>query len=338
MAGYKMQGKTADGSVVDIPLAATYDANGNEIATTYAKNSDVSAQLATIEEIIKYRLPLAVATWEQINAIGALGIAPQVWKVGDEKPVTLTTGEKIIVQIWDFDHDTLTGGGKAPISFGLKEALSTAYKMNNTNTNAGGWGESVMRTSTLATIFNYLPDDVKTVIKAVDKKTSAGNLSSTLNTTSDKLWLPSHEEVFGTHLSQTKYQRSFEGEGHQYAYFAKSPLPSMLDCSEIKAINCGNNGTFYTTAQCDADGNFNARFGSKFDTVVWMSEPDDDGYYIYNYNGIKGRGVSATSPSSWWLRSPYYDDSSGFCYVSSDGSSSNCSAGYSAGVAFGFCV
>lgn len=49
MAGYKLQGKTSDGRVVDIPLAATYDANGNDIAATYITKDEVANEVTSRE-------------------------------------------------------------------------------------------------------------------------------------------------------------------------------------------------------------------------------------------------------------------------------------------------
>lgn len=39
MAGYKLQGKNSTGDMLDIPLAATYDIDGNPINTTYAQQN-----------------------------------------------------------------------------------------------------------------------------------------------------------------------------------------------------------------------------------------------------------------------------------------------------------
>ena len=49
MAGYKLQGKTSDGRVVDIPLAATYDANGNDIAATYITKDEAASEVTARE-------------------------------------------------------------------------------------------------------------------------------------------------------------------------------------------------------------------------------------------------------------------------------------------------
>ena len=65
----------------------------------------------------------------------------------------------------------------------------------------------------MATLLTKLPSALQNVIKAVNKLTSAGSESATINTTSDKLFLLSEVEVFGT------TQNSFAGEGSQYDYY-----------------------------------------------------------------------------------------------------------------------
>ena len=85
--------------------------------------------------------------------------------------------------------------------------------MNDSNTNVGGWMNSVMRTSTMVTLFNGLASDLKAVIKPVDKRTSKGNYFTTKDTTSDKLFLLSEIEIFGS----IKY--SVSGEGSQYQFY-----------------------------------------------------------------------------------------------------------------------
>lgn len=348
MAGYTLQGKTSNGAMVDIPLAATYDSAGNNIISTYAAKADIEPQLASIEEIIKYRLPLGVATWEQIDAIAKLGIAHQVWKVGDEKKIQLTSGENVILQIWDFNHDDLTAGGKAPITFGLKDALATAYKMNNSNTNLGGWESSAMRTTLSTTIYNLLPAALKAVIKSVDKKTSEGSASSSITTTSDKLWLPSGEEVMGV----TTWGRGkdgsgigtwcYGGEGYQYKIFADAPLHAIWNGTKIQAMNGGTTGTF-TVAPDALDGEadaycFSTRFGQIYCSMNGETPSIATEFYAQNAGAIKGQGIDATSACDWWLRSPRYNYGHYFCIVNSDGNSYGSYASSSYGVAFGFCV
>ena len=65
----------------------------------------------------------------------------------------------------------------------------------------------------MATLLTKLPSALQNVIKPVNKLTSAGNQSATINTTSDKLFLLSEVEILGS----IKYSKS--GEGSQYAYY-----------------------------------------------------------------------------------------------------------------------
>ena len=64
------------------------------------------------------------------------------------------------------------------------------------------------------TLLPTLPSDLQSVLKSVNKKTSAGSQSSTINTNSMKLFLFSEIEIFGS----TTYSKA--GEGSQYSYFA----------------------------------------------------------------------------------------------------------------------
>ena len=81
-----------------------------------------------------------------------------------------------------------------------------------------------MRNSVLSSILSSLPADLQKVIKNVNKPTSAGNQSANINTTSDKLFLLSEVEIFGS----TTYSKS--GEGSQYAYYKAGN-------SKVKKVN-----------------------------------------------------------------------------------------------------
>lgn len=137
------------------------------------------------------------------------------FQVGDEKNITLSTDEVLTLAIMDFDHDDLADGtGYAGITFGLKNLMKDTRQMNSTNTNSGGFTGSAMYTWLTGTLLPSLPSDLQAVLKSVNKKTSAGSQSSTINTNAMKLFLFAEIEVFGS----TTY--SVAGEGSQYSYFA----------------------------------------------------------------------------------------------------------------------
>lgn len=163
-------------------------------------------------------ITLENATWEQINSISEAGLASEYFSIGDAKSISIN-GASYYVKIYDFDHDDkYDGSGKAGITFGLSILLSSAYKMNNSNTNNGGWHNCVLRTTTLReTIYNQLDDSVRKVIKTVTKKTSGGlNNNNALYPSPDTLFLFSEIEVFGYLVL------SVEGEGTQYPIFTDS--------------------------------------------------------------------------------------------------------------------
>ena len=158
-------------------------------------------------------LPLENTSWEIISKVSESGLAEQFWQVGDEKDI-IVDGERLTLVIMGFNHDDLTSGGKAGITFGLKNLMATTRKMNSSSTNVGGFTGSDMYDWLQNTLLNSLPSDLRAVLKSVNKKTSAGNQSSTINTNSMKLFLFSEIEIFGSAT------HSKAGEGSRYSYFA----------------------------------------------------------------------------------------------------------------------
>ena len=157
-------------------------------------------------------------TWAEIAAISESGNAASTFSVGDEKELQIGD-ETYHVQILGFNHDDKSDGtGKAGITVGLKEIMTTEHVMNSTRTNAGGWKDSEMRTYVNNDVYSSLPLDLQAVIKTVNKKSNNGNKDTiTLNTTQDKLFLLSFEEVGFA----TSYNHNFVvGEGTKYEFFS----------------------------------------------------------------------------------------------------------------------
>ena len=150
-------------------------------------------------------------SWDVISIVAESGQASSIWSVGDTKNITID-GVSYPVQIIGFNHDTKTAGGKAGITFQMVNCLNTAYQMNSSNTNVGGWKSSAMR-SRMSEFLGQLDEDLKSVIKPVNKLVSVGNNTSTIETVSDKLFLLSDVEIFGSTTN------SFAGEGSQYDWY-----------------------------------------------------------------------------------------------------------------------
>lgn len=150
--------------------------------------------------------------WASIIAACHSGSVPSTWVVGNSKTMTIN-GASYQVDIIGKNHDTYTAGGKAPLTFQLHDCYADTKAMNSSNTNSGGWTSCAMRSTHLPAILALMPTEIQNGIREVNKLTSAGSQSATINTTADKLFLLSEVEVFGS----TSY--SAAGEGTQYDYY-----------------------------------------------------------------------------------------------------------------------
>ena len=156
----------------------------------------------------------ADATWEQIIEACQNKDVPDTWVADGSCYKDMLIGRtNYRIDIIGKNHDTYAAGGTAPLTFQMHDCYTETKQMNSSNTNSGGWQNSAMRTTHLPAILNMMPAEVKAAIRDVQKKSSAGNQSSSIQTTNDKLFLLSEIEIFGS----TTY--SFAGEGKQYAYY-----------------------------------------------------------------------------------------------------------------------
>lgn len=209
-----------DGTVVYEGTALTYIDTGLTAGTTYyyrafaynAKKKYQTAYRVINKTAIVLNSNFADNTWDEIIAACQIGSVPDTWVAGDSKTMTIG-GKSYQFDIVGKNHDTYTAGGIAPLTFGLHDCYGTEYQMNSSDTNSTGWGGSKMRTKTLPAILAKMPENIQNGIREMNKLTTAGNQSATINTTADKLFTFSEIEVYG------KATYSFSGEGKQYDYY-----------------------------------------------------------------------------------------------------------------------
>lgn len=211
---------------------------GYDSTNKIIKAGDGTTAWKTLPTLLSTDFSFEKASWSDIAALSESGSADKYFSVGDEKTISLTTGEQVTLVILGFDHDDLTSGGKAGMTIGMKNLLATTYRMNATGTNAGGWDESEMRTSTMATLLSQLPSDLQGVIKQVNKKATAGSQSTSITTSADKLWLFAEVEVDGTTSA------GYADEGEQYEYW-KTVKDGTVAADRIKYLSNGS-GSAYT--------------------------------------------------------------------------------------------
>lgn len=216
-------------------------------------------------ECLFFNSVLSKNTWAQIAKASAAGKASQLWSVGDTKDITVGS-ETLTLVIMGFSHDDLASGGKAGITFGMKNLMATTRRMNASNTNSGGFTGSEMYSWLQNTLLPTLPSDLRAVLKSVNKKTSAGSQSSTINTNSMKLFLFSEIEIFGS----TTYSKA--GEGSQYSYFATA-------ANRIKYLSNGSGPASWWWERSPSGSN-SANF------CIVDSNGNADVYYATNAAGV----------------------------------------------------
>lgn len=187
----------------------------------------------------------AAASWETIAEISASGEASNYFAIGDTKDVTLTDGTKMTFEIIGFNHDDLAdGSGKAGITVLSKYVDLDGYCLHNVaNGRNIHWSACQLRTYlNSGKIYSLIPDEIKSVAKTVRKTQSqCGNRVTTLQTTSDKFWIPSITEVGFT--GSMSYVAS--GQGARYEIFNASSSSSKLDPKLLKTNRSGTVKTYW---------------------------------------------------------------------------------------------
>ena len=132
-----------------------------------------------------------------------------MYKVGDTKEVNLgTTYGTHTLRIANTSTPSEcsgTGFSQTACGFVLEFAdIITTHKMNDTNTNVGGWPATSMRTFVNNDIYNALPSEIKNAIISTTVVSGHGSTSGEENFTStDKLYLLSTAEVWAQGSSNT---------------------------------------------------------------------------------------------------------------------------------------
>lgn len=273
-------------------------------------------------------------SWEIISTCSKEDIASSLWAIGDTKTITLSgtcLGEDISgqynVYIIGFNHNSSVEGNgitfgtfkstsgtdialvKAYESYGL--STTAYYNMCGSNTTNGnsdygtnylGWKNTFMRYNILGSTDNF-----------------------TLNSTS----------------------ANFDASTNTAISPKSNTLMSCLP-SDLRAVM--KPMTIYTDNKGQANNNNSSAISATIDYLPLLSEYEVYGtknyansneqskqaQYSYYKNGnskIKYQHNSTDSACYWWLRSPFFDSTCGFCLVRTNGSISNNFPGYSHGVA-----
>lgn len=212
---YKITYYDSDGTTV---LKTESLAYGSTPAYTPAKDGfnfeGWTPSPATVKDNATYtatwseKLTFAGASWADIARISEAGEAADYFKVGDTRNITLSNGDTITVAVAGFDHDDLAdGSGKAGMSIVCMTVPNylSPWTTNGNKTSSAFYSASHTTARTTlnpgGTVYGYIPEDLKAVIKPVLKKsdaTASGGTDKIPKETTDTLWLLSIDELGNT--------------------------------------------------------------------------------------------------------------------------------------------
>ena len=264
--------------------------------------------------------------WSVIKSVADASQGANYWAVGDRKAVTVngTVGTQAIngtyyVYILGFNHNSSREG--TGITFGtFKTALSGGtdiclvdshyndystggqkwFNMNHSsNTNSGGWKGCDLRYDVLGST-NSNNNDAGTT-------TATSPVSGTLMAA-----LPS--DLRAVMKPMTIYTDNTGGGSNTASYVTASVdyLPLLAEFEIFGTRSYANS----------AEQNYQQQYQ----------------YYKNGNSKVKYRHSSTSSTAYWWERSPYYNYSTTFCIVSTNGSANYTAARYSFGLAPAFRV
>ena len=192
--------------------------------------------------------------------------------------------------------------------------LDRDYHMNPTNINTGGWDACAMRTFLNTRFFTALPITWQTMIKSVKINASAGDSSSEILTSEDKIYLVSQKEVVPTETNAI-----YLGEGEGIDFFISNKIrakfkgrivlddatcyvssndPSTISTNHIQHGDLWQNGSAALKIYINQD-----------ELDKYNLTPDVTAY-------IGGGWINA---KDWWLRSPKDSKSGHFVFVGGAG-------------------
>lgn len=136
---------------------------------------------------------------------------------GTKFSMKLTNGKTLEYRIIGINHDDLAdGSGMAGLTFEATNSALGSQRMNATDTNAGGWDKSELRTRlSSGDLWLLLPSELQSKVKPVTKTTDnvGGNGGGAPSATTDKVFLLSATEVYGDMQSDGIQYECYKSKG-----------------------------------------------------------------------------------------------------------------------------
>ena len=165
------------------------------------------------EECSKLSVSFAEDSWETIVEMVRTGKASEVYNVGDTKEVTLNANDSeqtFTVRIANMstpEECSSEGFSQTACGFVVEFVdIIGYYNMNSTSTTKGGWPASEIYSSVNDTVYNALPSDLRNAIIDTYTVSGHGQSDSSNFISTDKLYLLTVKEVYGSNISYDTVQ------------------------------------------------------------------------------------------------------------------------------------
>ncbi len=247
--------KVSSGSALgNLPSTRKYFTKTGGNGTEYTSTSTIT------DDVMLYNSTFEYDTWSEIVANVKANKISQ-YNVGDTKSVNLGTYGAHTLRIANTSTPSecsTTGFSQTACGFVLEFAdIITTHKMNDTNTNVGGWPASSMYTFVNNDIYNAIPNEIKNAIIDTTVVSGHGSTSGETNFTStDKLYLLSTAEVWAQGSSNTISTDTARDNTRQLDYYKNLGVTTNSYSGAIKKKGTSASAWWLRAAYSNATGSF----------------------------------------------------------------------------------
>lgn len=186
-------------------------------------------------------------SWTDIVETSKNGTYKEKYRIGDTKELDLGTEGIITMKLVAMDADELSdGSGYASMTWIAEDLLNTEHVMNTEDTIEGGWPASDLRVWLRTSIYELVPDEVRTEIKEVRKYSMSFIPTIETVSSSDTIWIPSCREIFGVEGGDedkgAEYSNAFPDENSWKRYHLNSTQKTNWFLRSANLLNNGEKG------------------------------------------------------------------------------------------------
>lgn len=237
-----------------------------KVHTTYTGTSSSSTPL-TISVSVPYRIATSGASEPSIAALTPSSFANDSWlviltSINNNNTSAYNVGDTKTIKMGTFGNQTIRIANKTACTTEVSQSACgfvleftgsiTNHNMNSSNNNTGGWPESAMRSYLNSTVYNAMPEIVRSAI--IDTTVVTGWPSggeATPNYSTDKLYLLAPQEVYSNWSASVSNNRDAAPTvSRQLDYYANNNTTTNT------TLRKGNGAWWFRTPDATSTRNF----------------------------------------------------------------------------------